>query len=57
MKNRTTSEMIEALKSMTTEERIAYLKVNRPDVFEVRPRTISFGKAPKSGWTDEDRIR
>jgi len=52
----TTDQMIEALKSMTLDERIAYLQANRPELFDSRIQTISFGKAPKDGWKDADRI-
>lgn len=54
MKN--TEATIEALKAMTVEERIAFLKASRPDLFEVQAPIVSFGKAPKDGWTEADRI-
>jgi len=56
MKNTETTKTIEALKSMSVEERIAFLQVNRPELFTTAPRIASFGKAPKDGWKDSDRI-
>ena len=50
----TTDQMIEALKKMSIEERIAYLQANRPELFD--SRIVSFGKAPKGGWTDADKV-
>jgi hypothetical protein len=57
MESKTTAELIEAMKSMTVEERMAYLKASRPDFFEVKTPVVSFGKAPKGGWTDADRVK
>jgi hypothetical protein len=54
MKNTDTDKMIETLKSMSVEERIAFLQANRPELFD--SRIVSFGKAPKDGWKDSDRI-
>ncbi len=54
MKN--TEATIEALKGMTVEERIAFLQATRPELFQAKAPVVSFGKAPKSGWTDADRI-
>ena len=56
MESKTTAQMIEALKSMSLEERIAFLQKNRPELFDSRISTVSFGKAPKDGWKDSDRI-
>lgn len=55
MKN-TTKNLIEALKSMTADERIAALRVARPELFQVKAPVVSFGKAPKDGWTESDRV-
>ena len=52
----TTSEMIQAMKTMTVEERMELLRKNRPDVFEAKAPVVSFGKAPKDGWKDSDRV-
>jgi hypothetical protein len=52
----TGEEMFKAMKSMTTEERVAFLNAQRPDLFTVQAPSISFGKAPKSGWTEADRV-
>ena len=57
MESKTTAQIMEALKSMTIEERMAYLKAQRPEVFEVKAPVVSFGKAPKDGWTDADRVQ
>lgn len=54
MKN--TEATIEALKAMTIEERMAFLKANRPDLFQVQAPVVSFGKAPKDGWKESDRV-
>ncbi len=54
--NKNTAATIEALKGMTTEERIAFLKASRPELFTVQAPVASFGKAPKDGWKDSDRI-
>lgn len=51
-----TDELIEALKSMTVEERVAYLQAKRPELFDSRITTVSFGKAPKDGWKDSDKV-
>lgn len=48
------AKTIEALKSMTIEERMAYLKANRADLFAAP--VLSFGKAPKDGWKESDRV-
>jgi len=56
MKNTTTAELIEALKSMTVEQRMEALRASRPELFQAK-QVISFGKAPKDGWRDEDRVR
>uniref|UniRef100_A0A6M3LTW6 Uncharacterized protein n=1 Tax=viral metagenome TaxID=1070528 RepID=A0A6M3LTW6_9ZZZZ len=53
---RTTTELIEALKAMSVEDRISYLQATRPELFDSRIQTVSFGKAPKDGWKDSDRI-
>ena len=53
MKN--TEATIEALKSMTIEERMAFLRTNRPELFDSKP-VVSFGKAPKDGWKESDRV-
>lgn len=50
----TTDQIIEALKSMTLDERIAYLQANRPELFD--SRIVSFGKAPKDGWKESDKV-
>ena len=50
----TTDEKIVALRSMTIEERIEAL---RPIFAAPAPRVISFGKAPKGGFTDADRVK
>lgn len=55
MKN--TEATIEALKSMTIEERMAYLKANHPELFEVKAPVVSFGKAPKDGWNESDKVK
>ena len=52
----TTDQMIEALKAMSVEDRIAYLQANRPELFDSRIQTVSFGKAPKDGWKDSDKV-
>jgi len=52
--NKTTHELIEALKAMTVEERISFLQANRPELFQAK--TVSFGKAPKDGWKESDRV-
>ncbi len=52
----TTSEMIQAMKGMTVEQRMELLRTARPDMFEVKPRVVSFGKAPKDGWKESDRV-
>lgn len=52
----TTSEMIQAMKSMTVEQRMELLRQSRPDLFEVKAPVVSFGKAPKDGWKDSDRV-
>lgn len=54
--NTTTAELIEALKSMTVEQRMEALRASRPELFQVKPQTISFGKAPKDGWKDSDKV-
>lgn len=54
MNNTTTAELIEALKTMTQDERVAALRAARPELFQAR--VISFGKAPKDGWKDSDRV-
>jgi len=54
MKN--TEATIEALKLMTIEERMEFLRTNRPELFQVSPRVASFGKAPKDGWKESDRV-
>ena len=51
-----TDELIKALQSMTLEERIAYLTEKRPELFDSRIQTVSFGKAPKDGWKDSDKV-
>lgn len=60
MKNNTSTtaqQMIQSMKSMTVDERMSYLKSHRSDIFEATPRVMSFGKAPKGGWTDADRVK
>jgi len=52
----TTSELIETLKSMSVEDRIAFLQANRPELFDSRIQTVSFGKAPQDGWKDSDKV-
>lgn len=54
--NKNAAELIEAMKSMTVEERMDYLKAQRPELFQVAPRVASFGKAPKDGWRESDRV-
>ena len=51
-----TNELIQAMKGMTTEQRMDFLRTNRPAAFEVKAPVLSFGKAPKDGWTEADRI-
>jgi hypothetical protein len=53
----TTAELIESLKSMTVEQRMETLRASRPDLFQVKAPVVSFGKAPKDGWKDEDRVK
>jgi hypothetical protein len=50
----TTDEKIAALRSMTIEERVAALT----PAFEAAAakRVVSFGKAPKDGWKESDRV-
>lgn len=55
--NPTTQDMIQSMKSMSVEERMDFLKSQRPDIFESKPRVLSFGKAPKDGWKDEDLVK
>ena len=52
----TGAEMIQAMKNMTTDERMAFLRQNRPEMFEAKAPVVSFGKAPKDGWKDSDRV-
>ena len=47
----TTTEKTAALREMTVEQRIEAL---RP-IFNA-PTVVSFGKAPKDGWKESDRI-
>lgn len=54
MKN--TDELIAAMKSMTPEQRMEALRAARPDLFQVKPQVVSFGKAPADGWKDSDRV-
>jgi hypothetical protein len=49
----TTDEKIVALRAMTIEERVAALT---PMFQAAAVPTASFGKAPKDGWKDSDRI-
>lgn len=41
--------------TMTKDEVLAIL-MERMAADREAPRTISFGKAPKDGWTDADRV-
>lgn len=52
----TTTDLLQAMKSMTVEQRMELLRQSRPDMFEVKAPVLSFGKAPKDGWKDSDRI-
>lgn len=54
MKN--TDELLQAMKSMTVEERMALLRNSRADLFEAKAPVLSFGKAPKDGWKVSDRV-
>lgn len=54
MNKTTTAELIEALRTMTPDERIAALRAARPDLYKAP--VISFGKAPADGWKDSDRV-
>jgi len=47
----TTAEKMEALRAMTLEERISAMQS-----LPIAPVVVSFGKAPKNGWTDADRV-
>ena len=51
----TTDKLIENLKSMSVEDRIAFLQEKRPELFD--SRIVSFGKAPKDGWKESDKIK
>lgn len=53
----TTDELIAQAVKMTDEERLAFVMAQRPDLFTSAPRTVSFGKAPKDGWKDSDKVQ
>ena len=53
---KTTAELIKMLKGMSVEDRIAYLQATRPELFDSRIQTVSFGKAPADGWKDSDKV-
>lgn len=41
---------------LTTEEKIQLLRESM-ERNASQPKTISFGKTPPGGWTDDDRVR
>jgi hypothetical protein len=51
----TTDEKIAALKGMTMEQRLEALRPVFADGFVVN-RQVSFGKAPKDGWKESDKV-
>ena len=56
MKHMTADELVEAMKSMTTEQRMELLRASRPELFQVKAPVVFFGKAPKDGWKEGDRV-
>jgi hypothetical protein len=47
--------MEKTFEQMTKEERIEALRQRLND-WASKPQTVSFGKAPKDGWKDSDRV-
>lgn len=53
----TGQEIIDAVKAGTmTKDEVLAILMAKMEADREAPRTISFGKAPKDGWTEADRV-
>ena len=54
----TGAEIIEAVRAGTmTQDEVVAILMERMSADRMAPRVISFGKAPKDGWKESDRVQ